>query len=78
MIHYPVRKPVKNPVGQKKKPGTYSSIECSVSSSEDQSFRLTKELIISLVTDKGCPKGEIAKKAYTSIFIQIFIMYNQM
>ena len=32
-------KPVKNPLEQKK-PGTYFSIECSVSGSEDQSFRL--------------------------------------
>ena len=45
MIHHPLRKPgIKNPLGQK--------IECSVSSSKDQSFRLTQELIISLVTDK--------------------------
>ena len=42
----------KKPSGTKKKPGTYSLIECSVSSSKDQSFRLTQELIISLVTDK--------------------------
>ena len=26
--------------------------------------------------DNGCLKGEIAKNAYTSIFIQIFIAYN--
>ena len=44
----------KKPIGTKKnkKTGTYSLIECSVSSSKDQSFRLTQELIISLVTDK--------------------------
>ena len=28
--------------------------------------------------DNCCPKGEIAKNASTSIFIQIFIVYNQM
>ena len=43
----------KKPIGTKKKrTGTYSLVECSVPSSKDQSFRLTQELIISLVTDK--------------------------
>ena len=81
MIHHPVGKPgIKNPVGQKKKTGNLllGRMQCTKLKGLELQTNLGTNHKFGHRQDNGCSKGEIAKNAYTSISIQIFIAYNQM